>query len=396
MVDDVARDRSPDEANMIERAKGMAAQFAERRRETLDLRRLPDRTIDELAAGGMFKIMQPHRFGGFELPFGTHTSVSAELAKACGATAWIVSVIGTHHWIVGKFDPQAQADVWQEEPNALVASAFASWDAKVDTSADGYQISGRWRYSSGIDATSWAMVVIRVPQQGKPPEMRFALVPKQDYQVEDTWRSVGLRGSGSNDIVISDAFVPSYRTLSFAQSDQIDDPGSVVNDGPVYRLPTFGVFNLGAVGPALGLAQGALDAFLVDMRGRINLKNSKMSQFTTLQLRVSESSAEIDCATLIYQHTLNVIRTAADLGQGIDQGDRLKIQRDCAYMGRLCQSAVERLVDVMGAGGLAEDNFVQLALADIRGACAHITMIWDANGVPYGKHLLGIPHEGII
>jgi 3-hydroxy-9,10-secoandrosta-1,3,5(10)-triene-9,17-dione monooxygenase len=235
------------------------------------------------------------------------------------------------------------------------------------------------------------MVVIPVPQKNGPPEMRFSLVPRQDFQVEDTWRSVGLRGSGSNDILISDTFVPSYRTLSFAQSDQIDSPGTAVNDGPVYRLPTFGVFNLGAVGPALGLAQGALDAFLDDISRRANLQNSKIAQFMTMQLRVSEASAEIDSALLLYRHTVDVIRKAAQRGQGIEQGELLKIQRDCAYMGKLCQRAVERLVDVMGAGGLTEDNFVQLALADIRGACAHITMVWDANAVPYGKHLLGIP-----
>ncbi len=391
MVDDVERSGLPTEADMIARAKEMAPQFVERRRETLDLRRIPDQSIEELTAAGMFKIMQPRRLGGFELPFGTHTSVSAELAKACGATGWVVCVIATHHWMVGKFDPQAQADVWQEQPDALVASAFASWDAKVEPVSNGYRISGRWRYSSGIDAASWAMVVIPVPQNDGPPEMRFSLVPRQDFQVEDTWRSVGLRGSGSNDILISNVFVPSYRTLSFAQSDQIDSPGTAVNDGPVYRLPTFGVFNLCAVGPALGLAQGALDAFLDDISRRTNLQNSKIAQFMTMQIRVSEASAEIDSALLLYLHTVDVIRKAAQRGQGIEQGELLKIQRDCAYMSKLCQRAVERLVDVMGAGGLTEDNFVQLALADIKGACAHITMVWDANAVPYGKHLLGIP-----
>jgi 3-hydroxy-9,10-secoandrosta-1,3,5(10)-triene-9,17-dione monooxygenase len=222
------------------------------------------------------------------------------------------------------------------------------------------------------------------------------LVPRRDFVVLDNWRSVGLRGSGSNDITLTNAFIPAHRTIGFDEIDRINSLGTRVNTGATYRLPTFNVFNLTGVGPTMGLARAALDSFTTSMKHRQSVFGSKVPELQNIQIRTSESSAEIDAAALIAENHVRTLQSLAEAGRAPERAYLLKLQRDCAYIGRLCQTAVARLVEASGAGGLDEANDVQLNQADMKGVTAHLTMGWDANCVPYGKYLLGVEHHGIV
>lgn len=381
---------------MIRRAQALAPTLKQRRARSLQDRRLSDNTIADLVAGGFFKILQPARLGGLELPYGAQVPISSAVAESCGAAGWLTSVVSTHHWMLGKFVPEAQEDVWGTAPDTIVCSAFAFSEAKVSAVDGGYRVSGRWLYSSGSHAAGWAMIVIPIETKGGPPDRRFALVPRSDFEVLDNWRAVALRGSGSNDIVVKDTFIPVHRTIARADIDRIDSPGTRVNSGPTYHLQSFGVFNLTGVGPTLGLARGALDAFTAGMKQRRNTFGAKIPELQSIQMRASEASAEIDAAETIATAHIETLQTAARARMTLDQAYLLKLQRDCAFIGKLCQNAAARLVEAQGAGGLSEDNEVQLNQADMKGVCAHLTMGWDANCVPYGKYLLGIEHTGMI
>jgi 3-hydroxy-9,10-secoandrosta-1,3,5(10)-triene-9,17-dione monooxygenase len=382
-----------DQAEMIRRAAALAPTLRARRAQSLQDRRLSDATINDMTAAGLFKIMQPKKFGGYELPYGAQVAISAQVARGCGAASWITSVVATHHWMMGKFDAQAQQDVWGQNPDAIISSAFGFSEAKVTAVDGGWRASGSWTFSSGSHAAAWAMIGIPVDPA---PSRRFALVPRADFQVLDNWRSVALRGSGSNDITLKDAFIPAHRTIGFDEIDRPDAPGLTVNTGPTYRLPAFNVFNLTGVGPTLGLAHAALDSFTSSMKQRRNMFGSKIPELQNIQMRTSEASAEIDAAQVLADHHVAVLQDAASSGTWPKRDYLMKLQRDCAYIGKLCQNAVARLVDASGAGGLNDDNDVQLNQADMKGVGAHITMGWDANCVPYGKFLLGLEHRGLI
>jgi 3-hydroxy-9,10-secoandrosta-1,3,5(10)-triene-9,17-dione monooxygenase len=388
-----ARHPSVDQAAIIGRAEALVPALRQRRAQSLADRRLSDATIADMTDAGLFKLLQPKTFGGLELPYGAQMAISAALARGCGAASWLCSVVATHHWMLAKFDPQAQHDVWGKTPEALVCSAFGFTEAKVAAVEGGYRATGRWTYSSGSHAAAWAMIGIPVENNQK---RKFALVPRADFQVLDNWRAVALRGSGSNDITLNDAFIPLHRTIGFEQIDRIDSPGTTINTGPTYRLPTFNVFNLTGVGPTLGLAHAALSSFTEGMKQRRNVFGSKVPELQNIQMRASESSAEIDAAQLVADHHVAALQAAAMSGTTPDKAYLLKLQRDCAYIGRICQHAVARLVEASGAGGLNEDNDMQLNQADMKGVGAHLTMGWDANCVPYGKYLLGVEHQGLI
>ncbi|MSO97197.1 MAG: hypothetical protein EXR11_03115 [Rhodospirillaceae bacterium] len=385
-----------DQAEMVRRAESLVSILRERRAQSLQDRRVSNATIADLIKADLFKIMQPAAFGGLELPYGAQVPISVALGMGCGAASWLISVFATHHWMLAKFDPQAQADVWGKDPDTIVCSAFGFAEAKVTAVAGGYQVSGRWTFSSGSHAAGWAMIGIPIESKDGPLGRKFAIVPRSDFQVLDNWHAVALRGSGSNDITITNAFIPNYRTIGFDEIDRVTSPGTAVNTGPTYRLQTFGVFNLTGVGPTLGLAHGALKSFTEGMKHRRNVFGSKIPELQNIQIRTSEASAEIDAAQVLADHHLKTLQDAALAGGGMSKNYLLRLQRDCAYVGRLCQNAVNRLVEASGAGGLSDDNDVQLNQADLKGVCAHLTMGWDANCVPYGKYLLGIEHKGLI
>jgi 3-hydroxy-9,10-secoandrosta-1,3,5(10)-triene-9,17-dione monooxygenase len=387
--------QSVDEAEMIRRAQALGPTLKQRRPQALHNRRLSDATITDLVAGGFFKILQPKRLGGLELPYGSQVAISAALAEYCGASSWLCTVVATHHWMLGKFEPAAQDDVWGKNPDIIACSAFGFSDANVTPVDGGYKVSGRWIYASGSHAAQWAIISIPVEAANGHDRM-FALVPRADFEVLDNWRSVALRASGSNDIVVKDAFIPTYRTMPRDVIDRVNSPGTAVNTGTTYSLPTFGVFNLTPIGTALGLARSTLRYFTDSMKQRRNVMGAKLHELQNMQMRVSHASAEIDAAHVIAANHVRFLQATAEKRGTIDRETILRLQRDCAYIGHICQNAVARLVDVLGAGGLNEENEAQINQADLKGVCSHITMGWDANSVPYGKYLLGVEHKGLI
>jgi 3-hydroxy-9,10-secoandrosta-1,3,5(10)-triene-9,17-dione monooxygenase len=395
MPDGGSQQKNIDEAEMIRRAHALGPALKQRRAQALQDRRLSDTTIADLIANGFFKILQPALLGGFELPYGAHVAISAALAEYCGASAWLVSVFATHHWMLAKFAPLAQKDVWGAKPDSIVCSALGFAEANVTAVDGGYTASGRWTYSSGSHAADWAMIGIPITTP-RGPDRAFAIVPRPDFTVLDNWRSVALRASGSNDITLKDVFIPAHRVLAREVMDRVDTPGAAVNTGPTYRLPMVGIINLTGVGPSLGLARRVLTSFTAGMTERRNLMGSKIPEMQNIQMRASHASAEIDAAHLVAKHQVLALQTAAANTGSLSRADVLKVQRDCAYVGHLCQSAVARLVEALGAGGLNEDNDAQVNQADLKGVCSHVTMGWDANSVPYGKQLFGIEHKGLI
>jgi len=381
------------EADLIDRARNLAPRLAERRAKAQELRRVPDETISDIVSAGLLKACQPTRGGGFELPFGAQTSAGTELARFCGSSAWIVSVCGTHHWMLGKFEHQAQLDVWGKNSDAISASAFASAYQTTEKVEGGFTVSGRWLFSSGIHACDWCIIVGRLPRKDGPPDAWFMLVPKENFEIKDTWHAVGLRGTGSHDLVIEKAFVPDHRTIGQMEINAIDTPGTKDDKGSPYRMPMQGVINYCVSAPTLGLAEGALSAYSDAMAARTDVFAQRIAKNATLQLRTSEATAEIDCARLLYTADMARIRNSLTNNNPLTLADIARIKRNASYVGQLAKRATGRLAEAMGASALDDSNFVHLALADISAACSHISMVWDTCALPYGMAQLGVLTE---
>src|SRR5205823_6204443 len=196
----------------------------ERAEDAEDARCVPEESIKALQETGFFKLLQPKPYGGYEAdPVTFYTAVKL-IAGACGSTGWVASILGVHPWHVALFDAQAQEEVWSEGHDVRISSSYAPM-GKATVVEGGYRLSGRWSFSSGCDHCTWVLLGGPAFADGKPVDFCTYLLPISDYSIVDVWDTVGLRGTGSNDIVVEDIFVPQHRALSFIATSKCRTPG---------------------------------------------------------------------------------------------------------------------------------------------------------------------------
>ena len=302
----------------LERVRGLLPAVRERAVQAERLRRLPDETFADFQEAGLFRCLQPKRYGGYELDPGTLYQAIMEIGTVCGSTAWILGVVGVHNWHLALFAPEAQEDVWGKDTSIQLSTSLAP-TGTVKRVEGGFRLHGRWSFSSGCDFCHWAVLGGIAPsiQDGAPPDARTFLVPRQDYTIDDTWHAVGLCGTGSKDLVVDDAFVPEYRTHSYRDAFYLTNPGAVVNDAPLYRLP-FGLVFPACIGsPAIGVALGALAAFRDQTTTRISPRDqSRVAEDPFVQFSLAEAAAEVTAARdRLLGNFAEAMRLARDAGR---------------------------------------------------------------------------------
>ncbi len=198
-------------------------------------------------------------------------------------------------------------------------------------------------------------------------------------------------GTGSNNVIVEDVFVPAHRATSFHDLNERKSIGQDLNPGWTYNLTMTKVVQYSVAGPVIGMARAALDAFCDNIKSRSPYtEGKKLNQFTTLQMRAAESAAEIDAAQDIYNADMGIMRNAAQNDRDITQHEQFRIRRNCAYLSMLCRRATHRLTEALGAGGMRTDNPVHEFNLDVLAATGHQALTWDLNATPYGQMLLGL------
>jgi 3-hydroxy-9,10-secoandrosta-1,3,5(10)-triene-9,17-dione monooxygenase len=320
------------------------------------------------------------------------------LGRADASVAWNFANLASHHWMLGMFDKRAQDLVWNMDANALIASSFifpAGRARKVD---GGYWLRGSWPFSSGVDASEWNMLasVVSSDDEADGIEYRIFLLNKSDYKIKDTWNATGLRGTGSNDVEVSDAFVSEPMTLAVSDLDGGPTPGSAVNPNALYSLPVFSLFPYVLSGVALGNAQACLDDYVDLALHRASTYNrAKLGDLQSTQIKIAEASAKIDAARLIMRSAC--IEAMADARRGYvpDIAAKTKARRDGAYSVNLCTEAVSLLFSASGARGLFTTGALQRQFRDAHAINSHIAFNFDAAGTNYGRVALGLPSENL-
>jgi len=385
-------------AAMIARAKALIPQLRERASRTEELRRLPPETERDLHDSGLFRIVQPKRVGGSELDYVALVDCADALGQADASVAWNFANLASHHWMLGMFDKRAQDLVWNRDPNALIASSFifpAGRARKVD---GGYVLRGSWPFSSGVDASEWNMLasVVSSDDEADGIEYRIFLLNKSDYKIKDTWNATGLRGTGSNDVEVDDAFIAEPMTLAVSDLDGGPTPGSASNPNALYALPVFSLFPYVLSGVALGNAQACLDDYVDLARHRASTYNrAKLGDLQSTQIKIAEASAKIDAARLIMRSTCIEAMADARRGHVPDMAAKTKVRRDGAYSVNLCTEAVSLLFAASGARGLYTTGALQRQFRDAHAINSHIAFNFDSAATNYGRVALGLPSENL-
>src|SRR4051812_14254532 len=259
-------------AAMVARAKALIPKLRERASRTEDLRRLPVETERDLHEAGLFRIVQPKRVGGSELDYVSLVDCADALGQADASVAWNFANLASHHWMLGMFDRHAQDAVWSKDADALIASSFIFAAGRATKVDGGYRLNGHWPFSSGVESCEWNMLasVVSSDDEADGIEYRIFLLNRSDYKILDTWNVAGLRGTGSSDVEVRDAFVADHMTVAVGDLAGGSAPGSKVNPNPLYALPVFSLFPYVLSGVALGNAQACLDDYAEVSRHRIS------------------------------------------------------------------------------------------------------------------------------
>lgn len=384
---------TPEAVAVIERAKAMAPRLAERASEAERQGRVSAETIREMKEAGLFRVLQPKRFGGYELDPRVFYQVQMALAEGCMGTAWVYGVVGVHNWQLPLFPEQAQQDVWSSGTDLLIASTYMP-TGKAEPVEGGYRFSGRWGFSSGVEHCEWIFLGGLLPKKDGSGEIEHAtfLLPKSDYRYEENWDVLGLRASGSHDIVVEDAFVPAHRT--HRTNDHTDEgcPGRETNPGWLYKIPFTQVFQRAVSTACIGALDGAVAHFRTRAASHVGKHGSKTAEDINAQQAVSEAMMTSDQLKLVLFRNYARIVECAKSGERMPVEERLMQRAQAAQVPKLCATAVSEIMRACAASGTYKTNPIERIFRDIHQARGHIANNTDAYSRAHGSVMLGLPN----
>lgn len=355
------------------------------------LRVIPEASIKDLEATGFFRLLQPKLYDGYEAdPIDFYTAVK-EIAGACGSTGWVSSVLGVHPWQVALFAKEAQEAVWGSDTAARLSSSYAP-TGKAIVADGGYTLSGKWSFSSGSDHAQWVLLGGLVfNAEGQIVDFKTFMIPRKDYEIVDVWNVVGLRGTGSNDIVVNEVFVPEAFTLSMSDTGRCYGPGQEVNTSDLYKLPFHSLFTSTITTPIVGMAYGAY-AEHVDMqqrRVRAAYLGEKASLDPFAAVRIARASSDIDAAWALLVNNIREEQALVAKDEKIPLSLRLKVRRDQVVGTQRAIDAIDALFEASGGRALAEGTYLQRAWRD-----AHAGRVHAANDPERALQMYGASEFG--
>jgi len=383
----------PSGEELIERARAMIPALKARAAQATAQRRIPDETIAEMQAAGFFRILQPKRWGGYEMHPNVFFEVQKLLAEGCMSTGWVYGVVGGHPYELALFHNEAQQEVWGENDATLVSSSYQPV-GKVERTEGGYYLSGQWGFSSGSEHCQWVLLGALIPpaKEGDAPDMRTFLVPRSDYEIKDTWHVFGLQGTGSQDILVNRAFVPEHRTHKASDGFMCTNPGQVENDAPMYRLPWAQVFVRLVSSAALGGAKAATKGAIEIMKTRISTNTGKASKADPLlQNAIARAWAEIDEMETVLTRNFNAMIAHAEAGEPIPMEERTLFRFQSGSVVRRCAALVDGLLPLLGGRAVYTSSPVIQPWLDLHAARAHVANDPNNFGPDVVNSLLGEP-----
>src|SRR5438445_1501466 len=377
----------------MRRAREIVPILRERAQAAEDARMLIRENEQLLHETGLFRFHQPKAFGGMQLEFVALVDIAAELARGCPSTAWNVGNLACHHWILGYYEPETQHEVWDANPNALIASSIALAAGRGRKAPGGFIVNGRWPFSSAVDNSDWNMLAVTVYEDegGALVDWRLCLVPKSDYEIIDTWYAMGMAATGSKDVAVSELFVPERRALPLLRCrGGREHPGAALNAGALFAIPLVAASSHPLAPAAWGAAEGALELFLATMAQRSGTyTGARVADFQAVQIKVARARCLIDSARDLLRQSAIAFQAAAQRDEAPDLETKLRFRAHSAFAVNQSREAVETLWSCYGAQGLYVGDPLQRYLRDVLAISQQLSFNFDIAGAAYGLHALG-------
>ena len=378
----------------VDEARRLAPEIKAAADDADHLRRMPDATWKAMHEAGLFRALQPKRWGGGEVHLREFYDAVIETSRASGSAGWVMGVIGVHPWQLSLFPDETQDEMWAVDAARMHSSSYQP-TGKAERVSGGYRLSGRWSFSSGSHHCTAVNVGVIAGTQDigggiELPDFRSMVVFEGDYQLIDNWHTSGMKGTGSRDIVIDDVFVPEHRSQSHL--DYILDrplPGWTLNNGSLYRAPWAVVFNFALAASVFGTALGYLDTWLAESSGRSAPFGGRVVDDPLMQRRVAEFTWDVDAAIAQLRRDADVMMDAASSEELLSREQRVamrwNVNRGCEVVAR----AVNELHHAASGRAIFSDHPLQRGYQDVQGALGHAFLVGDSISLAHGASKLG-------
>jgi alkylation response protein AidB-like acyl-CoA dehydrogenase len=332
-------------------------------------RRLPEDLARELAHAGFFRIFLPKAYSGLDLTPMEALEIFEELARADASVAWCVWN-GNTHWTAAQLSPEAARTI-HANPDVITANSTRT-SGQAQVVPGGFLVNGRWSLVSGCELGTWMVLLCVVHEDGKPrltqtgaPESRFMLLPSEAFEIIDTWNVGGLRGTGSHDVVVRDAFVPNSYGSGFT------DP--YVLPEPRYRIPPFSRVIPGLGAMALGIARTAIETFNEIAGAKTPQRTTQMLRDNHgAQVRVSQAEALVRSARLFLFDTLERLWRPLIATGEVTMEARALVRLAASHAVISAVQAVDLLYIGAGASALYTNCPLERAFRDVHAITQHI------------------------
>jgi 3-hydroxy-9,10-secoandrosta-1,3,5(10)-triene-9,17-dione monooxygenase len=387
--------RTVEPAELIARARAMIPTLAERALAQTQRRGILPETIAEMQAAGFFRVLQPKRWGGYEMELGTFYDIEIALSEGDMSTGWTYGVFGAVTWLLGLIDDRLAQEVWGRDPSVLGCSS--TMPAGKATAVDGgFQLSGHWRYASGCEHCEWALLGGMVHAENAAPDWRFFVVPRRDYKTIDNWQVAGLQGTGSIDVMLDDVFVPDYRTQRLQDNFLLKGAGQAVNTSSLYRVPFGQIFARGVSTAGLGALQAMLTAVLDYSQDRVTRAGGRATESPFVQLLCAETAATIDEMRTTLHRNFRTLHDYARRGETPPLELRLQYKFQSSAVIERSTLLAARIFKATGAAGLADELPFGRILADLMAARQHISNQYEYYGTNWGATMFGLENKDLL
>lgn len=384
---------TPEALELIAAARALAPQLAEQAALAETEGKVASVTVEAIARAGLFRVLQPKRWGGHEMDPRVFYTIQMALAEGCMSSAWIYGVIGVHYWQLALFPDAAQQDVWGQDPATRIASTYMP-AGKAEAVEGGFRFSGRWSFSSGSEHCDWIFLGGLLPRKDGSGALEHCtfLLPKSDFKIARNWDVLGLRATGSHDIVVEDVFVPEHRTQRTNDHSDAGCPGRAVNPGWLYRIPFTQVFQRAVSSACIGATDGAIASFRARSASHVGKHGNKSAEDVNAQLAVTEAMMATDQLRLVLMRNYARIVECARSGEKMPVEERLMQRAQAAQVPKVCAERVNELLRACAGSGIYRSNPIERIYRDLLTSRGHIANNTDAYARAHGSVMLGLPN----
>lgn len=383
---------------LLTRLEEMVPQLRARGRAAEKAGRIPDETIAELAGAGAFHAAVPASFGGLELDFPVIPQIFRVLGRGCVATSWTMGFLIYHNFQFAHFPEKTQREVFGGRGYTMAPGVIVPGGVARPVTG-GFELSGEWRWLTGILHADWVLFSSPVIEEGGTAEnighhgrdLRRFFVPVEECEIMNTWDVSAMSASGSHDMKLDKVFVPEHHQIKVANVANRTSPGLEINKGPLWQVPFITFASLGAVGPMIGGTEGLLEMITEILKTKVGAQTGNHQQkLMTQQVRIARLTMSLKSLIKLWEDELDFVWDKVTRGKEITLEERVEARMIVAHCAKGCDGIANELVVAAGSRSIYNDSHIQRFRREINALATHAFFDHDHLGSLYGSTLLGL------